>query len=574
MTLIDTYESIVQFMLATMRTLGREHPQIAPMQSAQVKHLVAIIRNRSTEVEQIRSLITQVADDTSGAFQNSQRELLTTVLVDAASGHAEEVSTDGMQGGLRQQHMYSYNYYTDSTWTELCDRTKPLQRKMRVVSQAWLGFGLVYPSEPTMRIGLSTVFVASGIELNSVQAKEKLDDFKNIFRGVRSNKRFEATLKQFPEDANNFWTMYPSKYTEADPPVKCLYDTSDINLGAHKTLIPCRTGNKALGLNGAGQARKAPSEGSGANQVNTMLAGLVRFALQGRGQHDDDEETPGVAHLLPPRFKRRDSPITRHSREDGTTETTLAAADAADARSAEASTPLGVGAGAQTGANSAAEGAGETAEARQEKRDRQAALVLGLLGKRHSGSTGTGVKAKPAAAEASAKAATELASVYAAMAGASDMGPEEPDSERDGATDADDVASVSDSPSHEPKKPAAARRATALPVAGAALKRPAAASPAAAKAAPPAKKTKAATPVLPNAVTKLFPPMATKNSTVMFAGGKIYMCKDRFRAAIRVGDKHSHEKSFVFGEGASNVKKQEFWERACAAIVTDPRPAK
>ena len=60
MTLIDTYESIVQFMLATMRTLGREHPQIAPMQSAQVKHLAAIIRNRSTEVEQIRSFWAQL----------------------------------------------------------------------------------------------------------------------------------------------------------------------------------------------------------------------------------------------------------------------------------------------------------------------------------------------------------------------------------------------------------------------------------------------------------------------------------------------------------------------------------
>ena len=268
-------------MLSSQRRLGETHPHVVNTQKGQSRHLLSLIKSSTVDVSDARALMTRVADDTSGALTPAQLTELSEALCDVMSGDGREVMEVGPVGSKSQAHMFSYNYYSDAEWTNFGDRTKPIRQKMNTMSKNWLMVGCRWPSEPTFRVGLATLAVAGALQFDANQARDKLTEFKDVFRSQRNEHRGEATMKKFFENVDDYVRLYPTVYGEASPPVRCPHDVSEIKVMADKRSIPCRDSNRtARPKHGHTQAQSGSASSTG-SPTDQFLQGLVRFALQG-----------------------------------------------------------------------------------------------------------------------------------------------------------------------------------------------------------------------------------------------------------------------------------------------------
>ena len=80
-----------------------------------------------------------------------------------------------------QTHLYSYHYYTEEHWS-IWGGIAPMVTKFKAMSRIWIGWGLVYPSGPTYRVGIATIIAASESDVVATLAHELLKNFKDDSR--------------------------------------------------------------------------------------------------------------------------------------------------------------------------------------------------------------------------------------------------------------------------------------------------------------------------------------------------------------------------------------------------------
>ena len=185
-----------------------------------------------------------VHQDKTGVFSQAQKESL----IEAASvrlsttvvaGGVVALQADLHAGQKLQTHLHSFRYYSEAQWVVWFSLATMLT-KFRDMSRIWLGWGLIYPSGPTFRVGLATIIVASGSVVSSTTAHEQLEEFKTEFKIIRGARPTKGTLKIVPSQAMAFNLLYPERLPSY---VDCRADSTLIEEHACKEHIPIKANN-------------------------------------------------------------------------------------------------------------------------------------------------------------------------------------------------------------------------------------------------------------------------------------------------------------------------------------------
>jgi hypothetical protein len=147
------------------------------------------------------------------------------------------------------------------------------REKFNHVSKEWLGWGLRYPSGPTIRTGLATILVASNSTVTAEHAHELFWEFVELFRQIRAVTDGEATLKTFPSQASAFTLMHPDRLGEV---VDCRVKPSLIRLTASKQHIPIRGNNKKLTSK---QSPTSAASSAATPHREQFIEGLLELAM-------------------------------------------------------------------------------------------------------------------------------------------------------------------------------------------------------------------------------------------------------------------------------------------------------
>ena len=154
--------------------------------------------------------------------------------------------------------------------------------KFKWMSRQWQAIGLKYPTGPTFRLGLATIFVASktGHTYSAVHAHPLFEEFVREFRSIRSVHIGQVAFKSFPPDVDTFKSVYPGL---CDGAVTCRVDARLIREMATKEHIPIKTSNKKISFK---QCEKpaASSDGSSprSSHHKELMDGLLANILSCR----------------------------------------------------------------------------------------------------------------------------------------------------------------------------------------------------------------------------------------------------------------------------------------------------
>ena len=280
--MLAAYQGVVKFIAAQKAVLGEHHAIIRQTQEGQVRHLVSVIRTAERDLEDGTSLLHALGTDDSGAFSEEQRVHLSVVVSEA---HMVDVMPTlpkaGAMGKKPQTHRFTYNYYTEESWSVFCDQTVSLKTKYQRVSADWLyTFGIRVPSEPTYRIGLATVCVASTMQVSGRQAYDMLQEFKNEFRIKRDHHiGGAATLLTFPSQPIEYRNLFPTAYDADMLPVPCRVDVNAIVQMAHPKCLACRSSNNIIRVPSSGLARSSTGGENRGNSHNQLLIDMMQYVM-------------------------------------------------------------------------------------------------------------------------------------------------------------------------------------------------------------------------------------------------------------------------------------------------------
>ncbi len=248
--MLPAYTASVQYLEECRTALGPDHRNTAVATSTELLHLKNLFRTEELGNDcrtSVTNLMKHIRNDTSGVFSEADRTSLIETASSRLSSSSSSPLASDLKGGQKcQTHDYTFNYYSDEMWTVLMDPNKSMEFKMKSISRAWLSWGLLFPSAPTFRSGVSTLMVASNLEASPDQAKSFYNQLCTVFRNLREVHRRTnpaATMKEFPETVAEFEAQYPNMVRN---PAQCRLDVPSVQELSTSSSVPCRKNNSML----------------------------------------------------------------------------------------------------------------------------------------------------------------------------------------------------------------------------------------------------------------------------------------------------------------------------------------
>lgn len=248
--MLPAYTASVQYLEECRTALGPDHRNTTVATSTELLHLKNLFRTEELGSDcrsSIANLMKHIRSDTSGVFSEEDRTSLIETASSRLSSSSSSPLASNLKGGQKcQTHDYTFNYYSDEMWTLLMDPNKSNEFKMKSMAKTWLSWGLIFPSAPTFRSGVSTLMVATNLEAKPEQAKSLFNQFTTVFRNLRDVHRRAnpaATMKQFPETVAEFEAQYPNMVHN---PAPCRIDVSSVQELSTPSSVPCRKNNSML----------------------------------------------------------------------------------------------------------------------------------------------------------------------------------------------------------------------------------------------------------------------------------------------------------------------------------------
>lgn len=280
--MLPAYTASVQYLQECRTALGPDHRNTAVAISTELLHLKNLFRTEELGDDRrtsITNLMKHIRNDTSGVFSEEDRTSLIETASSRLSSSSSSPLASDLKGGQKcQTHDYTFNYYSDEMWTLLMDPNKSMEFKMKSMSKVWLSWGLVFPSAPTFRSGVSTLMVASNLEASPEQAKKFFNQFSTVFRSLRDVHRRTnpaATMKQFPETAAEFEAQYPNMVHN---PAPCRIDVSSVQELSTPSSVPCRKNNSML-RSATSDSHKPKSSATVADSNMSAIAALLDIVM-------------------------------------------------------------------------------------------------------------------------------------------------------------------------------------------------------------------------------------------------------------------------------------------------------
>ena len=516
--MLAAYKSSQELLVEQRTTLGDTHPIVGTTQASEVLHLTRLFRSTPPDRSDITSLLQFVRNDISRAFTNEQHvsiiEAASVRLASTADGDPDAALMGELHGGQKiQTHMFSYNYNTDDDWSYYGGTATP-QQKFNRMSKTWLRWGLRYPSGPTSRIGVSSIFVATEWTVPATQAHELYLEFTIEFRTIRELNPGEPTLKTFPSAATAFAVLYPDLLGDVVP---CRVDVQLVREAAVSDRIPLkRTNRKLTSKRASAVATPSPKKTPREQVLQSLLESVMgQHAPTPSPAHDHRAQSQLVASLVADR-RIEPRPHVEPPAPIAPVGVNTECGQAVVGTVARPDERPSLGPDAQI----------DGVQARRARLDDMSALVGSYLdGKKTAAKKAKATSKKPAC---------------------------KPDgSSSDESSSDEDESTVAQAPGKsKPKANVAAKKLAAKTVA--------------AKAPPVTKKRPSAV----DTETSSKFPRVDANNTVYYGGGRLYKAAgDIVRVYARKGDRK--DKRIRFTDTAS---LKEAWTKACHVIVNDPRP--
>ena len=250
--------------------LGVHHSCVAMSAEKETLHLCTIFRQCVTDREDVNRLLECIHNDKSIAFNKEQKDSLVVAASQCLSS-AISTHTDGQGGQKLQTNLHSFSYYTVDQWATFTS-LDPMETKFNEMARAWLGWGLVYPSGPTFRVGLATLIVASGTKIGPIKAHQLMGDFKTLFGDIRKRKPGRVTFQIFPPQASAFQSVYPDLLPSC---VDSRVSTNDIEDLATSVHIPINANNQRLVCKTSPAEVGRAADGQGSSLVQSLVASIL-----------------------------------------------------------------------------------------------------------------------------------------------------------------------------------------------------------------------------------------------------------------------------------------------------------
>jgi hypothetical protein len=270
---------------------------------------------RHTEVAEATQTITELnqavndgllSEAEKGDLRHHLQHLMTSSLrMTASSVHAPNAP---------QSFRHIYNYLTEVDWSSvLGERTDDderlpvsLEQLLSLFATVSLSKGCKFPDEKSRVTVVATIATILGQQFSSEQAYALQKKYKEVITHERPTMtHVPYTTVVFPEDANEFVSLFPAIYDQANPPVPCRIDVRTIH--TYERLFPCRMTSTTLRsqppLTAGGLPMACPSAPHPMMQMFQMMQMMQQ--QQQQALNSTDELPPGF-RVLPvrPRHNR------------------------------------------------------------------------------------------------------------------------------------------------------------------------------------------------------------------------------------------------------------------------------
>lgn len=281
--MLPAYTASVQYLEECRTALGPDHRNTAVATSTELLHLKNVFRKEELGSDcrtSVTNLMKHIRNDTSSVFSEEDRTSLIETASSRLSSSSSSPLASDLKGGQKcQTHDYTFNYYSDEVWTVLLDLNKSMEYKMKSISREWLSWGLIFPSAPTFRSGVSTLMVTSNLEASPDQAKSFFNQFCTVFRNLRDVHRRSnpaATMKEFPETPAEFEAQYPNMVRN---PAPCRVDVLSVQELSTPSSVPCRKNNSMLQSQTSVSQQKSKSSAAVADSSVAAMAALLDIVM-------------------------------------------------------------------------------------------------------------------------------------------------------------------------------------------------------------------------------------------------------------------------------------------------------
>ena len=179
-------------------------------------------------------------------------------------------TSTSLQGRAQcQKHMYMHAYLTGNDWAIITKSSVPMSHRMSTVIARAFSIGLLHPSEVSVVSIVSLLVVAGEHEFTSDEFYNLARDFKSLLKVKRSHSTSLApTLREFPLQVQDFTTVHPDRYTDADPPVVSRVPASAIE--SLRLSMPARNTHKSLASKG--NVKPCSPQISAASNMQSFMA--------------------------------------------------------------------------------------------------------------------------------------------------------------------------------------------------------------------------------------------------------------------------------------------------------------
>lgn len=241
------YKAVVGSLNAQIRLLGRDHDTVSKARASEIVHFKQTLSRTAVTNDDAHALYDELGKPDNPFTESERTDLGEAVALQCCSGRVPEASDT--VGDLRQKCMYFFNYMPDDMWTSALDKNVSVDITLsQLASLGVHTLGLVKPCEQTARVITATAIVAKQLAFMPVQMQAKVKALKTAFTELRHIHKPIATFKTFPEHVADFVSVYPGRYTAAEPPMEPRIEMRAVLDMCRPDVMPCRKSASSLRL--------------------------------------------------------------------------------------------------------------------------------------------------------------------------------------------------------------------------------------------------------------------------------------------------------------------------------------
>ena len=242
--MLSHYNAAVEYIKNEKAFLGDDHAGVVATSQAQLKHFVDSLPSFDRDVTVSGDLLARIRGDDSEAFTLDQRRSIAS----AVSVHMRGVSTGSTPGTndtKTQTHMFMYKWLPNELWDTLMNAELSQEQVFSAIIDWFLKIGLRFPDDETVKqiIGIMNCCEPQGDHTDAAKNYASVHLFKRRLRAKRDTYGGATTFSVFPEDAEEFETLYPDRYDEPGAPRVSLDLIREMT---HKDVMPTRSTNAML----------------------------------------------------------------------------------------------------------------------------------------------------------------------------------------------------------------------------------------------------------------------------------------------------------------------------------------